>query len=94
MRLTFDLIRWRTAPKLFEIEYSTLYVCAMLGAGFGAVCGSRLWHEGPDWDVLTVKGGSLDQPVDLRGAIHIWTSRRLAGVIIPDGAIQFSEEPV
>jgi hypothetical protein len=44
--------------------------------------------------VLTVKGGSLDRPVDLRGAIHIWTSRKLAGVIIPDGAVQFPEEPV
>ena len=27
--------------------------------------GSRLWHEGPGWDVLSVKGGSLDEPVDL-----------------------------
>lgn len=66
----------------------------VLHCHFCAVCGSRLWHEGPDWDVLTVKGGSLDQPLDLRGAIHIWTSRRLPGVIIPDDAVQFPEEPV
>ena len=66
----------------------------ILHCHFCAACGSRLWHEGPERDVLTVKGGSLDRPVDLRGAIHIWTSRKLPGVIIPDGAVQFPEEPV
>jgi len=58
-------------------------------------CGSRLWHEpesGADW--LTLKGGSLDTPPDLSKAIHIWTSRKLPGVIIPEGAQQFPEEPV
>ena len=60
---------------------------------FCAACGSRLWHEGPGRDVLSVKGGSLDQPVDLGDAVHIWTSRKLPGVIIPDGATQFPEEP-
>ena len=57
------------------------------------MCGSRLWHEGPGWDVLSVKGGSLDEPVDLATAIHIWTSRKLPGVVIPEGAAQFPEEP-
>jgi hypothetical protein len=66
----------------------------VLHCHFCATCGSRLWHEGPGWDILTVKGGSLDRPVDLRDAIHIWTSRKLPGVIIPDGAVQFPEEPV
>ena len=60
---------------------------------FCAVCGTRLWHEGPSWDVLSVKGGSLDHPVDLRSAIHIWTARKLPGVVIPDGAPQFAGEP-
>jgi hypothetical protein len=39
------------------------------------------------------KGGSLDEPPDLSAAIHIWTSRKLPGVIIPDGARQYPEEP-
>ena len=60
---------------------------------FCAVCGTRLWHEGPGWDVLSVKGGSLDHPVDLGSAIHIWTARKLPGVVIPDGAPQFAGEP-
>ena len=64
-----------------------------LDCQFCAACGTRLWHEGPDWTELSVKGGSLDQPVDLRDAIHIWTSRKLAGVVIPDHVRQFPEEP-
>jgi hypothetical protein len=61
---------------------------------FCTVCGSRLWHEGTyDPDVLSVKGGSLDSPPDLGPAIHIWTSRKLAGVIIPQHARQFPGEP-
>ena len=58
-------------------------------------CGTRIWHE--DGDALeptvSVKGGSLDQPVDLTRATHIWVSRKLPGVVIPEGAAQFAEEP-
>ncbi|MGD9512321.1 MAG: GFA family protein [Geminicoccaceae bacterium] len=66
----------------------------VLHCHFCAVCGSRLWHEDPGRDVLTVKGGSLDRPADLRSAIHIWTSRKLPGIVIPADAVQFPEEPV
>ncbi len=61
---------------------------------FCPICGSRLWHEGAGWDKLSVKGGTFDLPVDLSRAIHIWTSRRLPGVAIPDNVVQFPEEPV
>ena len=60
---------------------------------FCSDCGSRLWHEALDSDYLSIKGGSLDEPVDLSQAIHIWTSRKLPGTIIPPGAQQFPEEP-
>jgi len=57
-------------------------------------CGSRLWHQTVgEGEALSVKGGSLDHPVDLRHAVHIWTSRKLPGVIIPEGAKQFPQEP-
>jgi hypothetical protein len=61
---------------------------------FCANCGSRLWHEseGPS-DTLTIKAGSLDQPVDFSRAIHIWTSRKLPGLAIPSDAQQFPQEP-
>jgi hypothetical protein len=61
---------------------------------FCANCGSRLWHESTaDSARLTVKAGSLDQPVDFSAAIHIWTKRKLPGFAIPDGARQYPEEP-
>lgn len=58
-------------------------------------CGSRIWHQSSVFsETLTVKGGSLDEAVDLSEAVHIWTSRRVPGVVIPEGAKQFDEEPV
>src|SRR5215472_3151638 len=49
-------------------------------------CGARIWHEdgealGP---TVSVKGGSLDRPVDVAQATHIWVSRKLPGVVIPE----------
>lgn len=57
-------------------------------------CGSRLWHAGADpAGPISVKGGSLDAPPDLSAAMHIWTDRKLAGVVIPQGVQQFPGEP-
>lgn len=59
-------------------------------------CGARLWHEYDDVaapEMITVKGGSLDEPPDLGAAIHIWTARKLAGVLIPETCRQFPGEP-
>jgi hypothetical protein len=57
-------------------------------------CGSRLWHEREGFsEALTIKAGSLDVPLDMTNAIHIWTSRKLTGVIIPDDALQYPQEP-
>lgn len=58
-------------------------------------CGSRLWHEREGIaKTVTIKAGSLDEPVDMTNAIHIWTSRKVPGVIIPADAVQYPEEPV
>ncbi len=63
-----------------------------LRCAFCPDCGARLWHESEaDW--LTLKGGSLDQPVDVSNAIHIWTRRKLPGIVIPEGAVQYPGEP-
>lgn len=65
-----------------------------VGCAFCATCGSRLWHEREGIsETVTVKAGSLDDPVDMSTAIHIWTSRKLPGMTIPEGAPQFPEEP-
>lgn len=61
---------------------------------FCPACGSRVWHgdKGQE-DEISIKGGSLDDPVDLTDAIHIWTFRKLAGVAIPERARQYPGEP-
>ena len=65
-----------------------------LDCAFCPECGSRLWHGDPAADAtVSVKGGSLDEPPDLGDAIHIWTARRLRGVVIPDGAVCHPGEP-
>jgi len=64
-----------------------------LDCTFCADCGSRLFHATPGEDTVSVKGGSLDAPPDLTGAVHIWTRRKLPGVLIPPNAPQFSGEP-
>jgi hypothetical protein len=67
-----------------------------LDCAFCSDCGSRLWHQragaSPDAPI-SVKGGSLDEPLDMNGAIHIWTSRKLPGIVIPPGAAQYPGEP-
>lgn len=65
-----------------------------LACSFCPVCGSRVWHEGGGaTDTISVKGGSLDEPPDLRSAVQIWTARKLPGVVIPATAKQFPSEP-
>ncbi len=66
----------------------------ILTCNFCPVCGSRVWHGDLQVDdTISVKGGSLDMPVNLSDASHIWTSRALRGVIIPERTPKFLEEP-
>ena len=85
LRLSRGQPRWWTRPA----DSGRRIRCA-----FCPTCGSRLWHEpeggGPR---LTVKAGSLDLPVDLATAIHIWTASRLPGLAIPTEARQDPREP-
>ncbi|WP_037256007.1 GFA family protein [Rhodovibrio salinarum] len=61
---------------------------------FCPTCGGRLWHvaDPPDGR-MTLKGGTLDVPLDLTAAVHIWTTHKLPGVIIPEGAVCYPGEP-
>lgn len=63
-----------------------------LQCAFCPTCGSRLWREESNTDIISIKGGSLDEPLDLSQAIHVWVSRKLPGVLIPESAKQFSYE--
>ncbi len=61
---------------------------------FCPACGSRLWHQSSGTsETVSVKAGSLDEPVDISNAVHIWTSRKPPSVVIPEDARQFTEEP-
>ncbi len=65
-----------------------------LECAFCPQCGSRVWHQSTGHPkTLNIKGGSLNAPVDLGNAIHIWTSSKLPGVVIPPGARSFAHEP-
>lgn len=65
-----------------------------LDCAFCPLCGTRVWHRPRgDTQTISIKGGSLDDTVDLRDAIHIWTSRALPGVVIPAGAVTYPGEP-
>lgn len=63
-----------------------------LRCAFCPTCGTRLWHEEPGSEIISIKGGSLNEPLDLSQAIHVWVSRKLPGVIIPETAKQFPQE--
>ena len=65
-----------------------------LDCQFCARCGSRVWHTGDGSETVSIKGGTFDTPLDLTHAIHIWTSRKLTGVVIPAVARQYQEEPL
>ena len=65
-----------------------------LECAFCSRCGSRLWHQSTGHpNTLNIKGGSLDAPLDLGNAIHIWTASKLPGVVVPPGARTFAREP-
>lgn len=81
----------RGTPKLWTRPTASGRI---LDCAFCPDCGSRLWHRPRgDSETLNIKGGSLDEPLDLRAAIHIWTSRRLPGIAVPADAAQFPFEP-
>lgn len=79
------------APKTFE------WIRDSGATGVGAFCsdcGTRLWNQtGHEDDNPSIKGGSLDEPVDISNGVHIWTSSKLPGVVIPDGVRSFPKEP-
>jgi hypothetical protein len=81
----------RGAPRFWARRTDT---GKRLECAFCPDCGTRVWHQGePTNPILSVKGGSLDDPVDLRGAVHIWTVRMLPGLVLPEGAVSFPGEP-
>ena len=65
-----------------------------LACSFCPECGTRLFHQRSSRaQSLSVKGGTLDDRLDLSQAFHIWTASKLPGVVIPPGATCHAQEP-
>ena len=85
LRVTHGSPRWWSR----QAESGRVIDCA-----FCPDCGSRLWHQRAAMaDFVTVKAGSLDEPIDISDAVHIWTARKLPGVLIPTSARTHEHEP-
>jgi len=57
-------------------------------------CGTRVVHLRVSAPATAgIKAGTLDEPVDLAQAIHIWTSRALPGALIPADRPSYPKEP-
>lgn len=86
-----ELVLLRGEPSFWSRQTASGHT---LECAFCANCGSRLWHQSSGSpETLNIKGGSLDEPLDLGPAIHIWTASKLPGVVIPPGATTFPGEP-
>ena len=86
-----DLVVTQGAPRIWSRAADS---GTQLDCSFCPTCGSRLFHAPrPATGTLSVKGGTVDGGVDLAGATHIWTSRKMPGVDVPPGVRQFPEEP-
>lgn len=86
-----DFVLTRGAPKLWSRSTDS---GRTLSCYFRPHCGSRVWHGDIEQDeTISVKGGSLDDPIDLSVATHIWVTRMLKGVSIPSRVERHPYEP-
>lgn len=68
---------------------------AKMNCWFCGDCGNRLYHQSSAWpDETSVKAGTLDQPVDVTKAVHIWTDSGLPSVSFPEESRHLAGEPV
>lgn len=87
------LVSSRSVMRLRHFERKTESGGSREGV-FCFKCGIRLWHfdaANPEW--ASVKAGTLDSKVDFRAAIHIWAKRKLVGLVLPEGAEVYDEDP-
>jgi hypothetical protein len=88
-RTSFQLTRGTPQFWTRDTDSGRKLTCA-----FCPECGSRVWHQHSSTsETVSVKGGSLDDRVDTSNAVHIWTLRKLPGVVIPEGTRNFPLEP-
>ena len=88
-RTNFHLTRGKPQLWTRDTDSGRKLECA-----FCPACGSRVWHQRSSTSkTVSVKAGSLDDPVDSSNAVHIWTSSKLPSAVVPEGARRFPQEP-
>lgn len=61
---------------------------------FCARCGTRLYHQSQrSPDLVTLKGGTLDDGAELQPVAHLWVSRRHPWLQLPPGVPIFETQP-
>jgi hypothetical protein len=61
---------------------------------FCSTCGTRLFHQSArSPELVTLKGGTLDDASALMPLAHLWVSRKHAWVHIPDDIPAFETQP-
>lgn len=57
-------------------------------------CGTRMYHRSArSPDMVTLKGGTLDDTSTLIPLAHVWTSRKQPWVCLPDDVPQYETQP-
>ena len=61
---------------------------------FCSVCGTRIYHQSArSPELVTLKGGTLDDPSGLEPVAHLWVSRKQAWLVLPEGVPAFETQP-
>lgn len=61
---------------------------------FCSRCGTRVYHQsGRSPDMVTLKGGTLDEGAALQPVAHLWVSRRHAWLQLPPDVPAFETQP-
>jgi len=63
-------------------------------AHFCPDCGVRIYHSNPNQpELVRLRPGTLSRSTIIEPTIHLWTSRKLPWVAIPDGVEQYETQP-
>ncbi len=61
---------------------------------FCSTCGTRIYHQSArSRDMVTLKGGTLDDTRMLVPVAHLWVSRKQSWMQLPDDVPQFETQP-
>lgn len=61
---------------------------------FCSHCGTRTYHRSAgSSEVITLKGGTLDDTSQLEPVAHLWISRKQPWVLLPEHAVRFETQP-